>query len=117
MARKKAETRERGRRRRRQPVWLKMCQIGVLALAGLAAFSIGCKIVRPFHLWFDESRETRRMEVRLAELRRSNDELRIKRAYLSSPQGAENEARRLGYVSPGEVTVFVTPPKPKPARK
>jgi cell division protein FtsB len=112
MARKKLSP-ERRRRRRRIPILLKIALIGALTCVAVVAFAIGNKIVRPFHLWFVEKHAVSDMQAQLNDMKHENAELRAKREYLKSPAGAENEARRLGYVAPGEVSLVVEPPKPK----
>ena len=111
MARRRSPSAQRsGRRRRKAPVLLKAFWVSAAVVVMVVAFSVGSKIIRPFRLWFTERQAVNRMEVQLAELTRDNTDLKAKREYLQSPTGAENEARRLGYVNPGEVSVVVQPP-------
>ncbi len=109
---------ERRRRRKKSAILAKLAVIVALSCAALVVFAIGNKIVRPFRLWFVEKQSVNQLQTKLAELKHENIELQAKREYLKSAAGAENEARRLGYVSPGEVAVVIETSKPKaPAQK
>jgi hypothetical protein len=47
------------------------------------------------------------MEAHLNSIQKENSELRVKRKYLQSAQGAETEARKLGFVRPGEISIIM----------
>lgn len=51
--------------------------------------------------------ENARIERRILELRLENQRLRKAVAALNTPQGMEREARRLGYVRPGEIPLVI----------
>ena len=99
-------------RRRRRSVWrrtvwplLKLCAAAALAFVLInAAFSW---MARPIGLLNHEYRETRHIAAQLAALRKENIALERRIKYLESPQGAEQAARKLGYVKPGEITLVM----------
>lgn len=108
MARKRRPAPEGSRRRRRRvPVWLKVFWVAVAVVVALALFAVVRKTLRPVRLCYRERAEMRQQEIRLAELKRENLNMREKRRYLQSPAGAETEARKLGYVRPGEVSILM----------
>jgi hypothetical protein len=100
------------RRRRKTPVVERVFWIGTAVAVALVMFAVCCKIVRPFRLWFTEKQSVGILRVQLAQLKRENGELKIRQEYLRSPIGAQNEARKLGYVNPGETPIVVEPAKP-----
>lgn len=114
MARKESAAARARRRRRKTSVWMKAFLGGTLVLVAVVAFAVGNKIVRPFHLWFSEKQAVNGLEMQLAQINHENEALRLKREYLMSAPGAETEARKLGYVTPGEVPVIMQAPKPAP---
>jgi DNA repair exonuclease SbcCD ATPase subunit len=54
-------------------------------------------------------RENARIERRLLEVQQENQRLRREAQALQTPNGMEREARRLGYLRPGEVPLIVLP--------
>lgn len=108
MARRSRSASERsGKRRRKAPLRLKAFWLVVAAIAALTVFAVLRKTVRPILLCHRERTEVIRLENQLADLRRENRALETRRRYLESPAGAETEARKLGYVRPGEVSVII----------
>lgn len=112
MARKRVYREER-RRRRRMPLWQKAICLGMAGVCLFAVYGVLRKTIRPMLLCWSERTEVRRLEARQENLKRENRDLNAKRIYLQSPQGAETEARKLGYVRPGEVSIVMPDDKPK----
>jgi hypothetical protein len=54
-------------------------------------------------------RENARIERRLLQVQQENQRLRREAQALQTPHGMEREARRLGYLRPGEVPLIVLP--------
>lgn len=81
---------------------------GILAAAIVfCAFAVIRKAIRPIDLLCEGKSEVRRMEAQYAKDKAENAALRRKRRYLLTPSGSEAEARKLGYVRPGEVSVII----------
>lgn len=71
------------------------------------AFSCVKKTVRPFNLYFIEARETKHIDNDIKKLKTENASLRNKANYLKTKEGAETEARQLGWVRKGEIALVV----------
>jgi cell division protein FtsB len=83
----------------------------VLAFAGrFVAFA-----VEPVLATWRTGREIQRLQSELDRDRAVNKQLEQDIAYLQTPAGIEQEARRRGYVLPGEVALSVVAPDPKEA--
>ncbi len=100
------------KRRRRKPAWRRniwplMKLAAVAALTFLAVNTTVSWIAHPIKLLNTEYRETRQLASRLGELKEQNAMLERRIQHLKSPQGAEQVARRLGYVKPGEITLVI----------
>lgn len=99
---------KRANRRKRLNPWL---QLAVLACVGMfgawAIFQIAIKVIHPYRLGFDEARRVAELREKLAKQTARNNELSKQVAYLHSSEGAECEARRLGYHRPGEVVYLL----------
>jgi cell division protein FtsB len=117
MARRRAYQDDEPRRRRRKTLlWHKMVYIGLVAVFGFVVFRVCAKTIRPVILCCSLRNEVRQLDARAKSLTQENEALRLKRKYLMSPQGAETEARKLGFVRPGEVSIILQDEK-TPAKK
>lgn len=83
--------------------------IAVVAFGSLVSVGFLKKAARPFLLYVQESQENRRIEKQIAELRSENSTLRQRITYIKTPPGAEAEARALGWVREGEVSLVIVP--------
>jgi cell division protein FtsB len=80
-----------------------------LVLAGLLMAALGAaliygswKLLHPFLLQRQQSKEIAQLETRVEQLKREHGELKRTVRRLSTPQGRAEELRRLGYVRPKE---------------
>jgi cell division protein FtsB len=76
------------------------------------AFIVLRKTFRPVVLYARDLSEIRQVERELRQVKAENERMRKQKAYLTTSQGAQTEARKLGYVLPGEVSVTVEPSAP-----
>ncbi len=115
-------TRTRGRTviRRRRRRWYARKSFARLLLAILVAAvalwldsSFVSKILRPFRLVSVEKREHARIVGDYQALKKQNAALRRQLHYLQTPEGIAQEARKQGYVKPGEVSIVLPEEKPK----
>jgi cell division protein FtsB len=83
----------------------------VLALLGVA----GAWAIQPFLLAHQETRQIRALQAEVAALEAKNEVLRRRARILNTPRGIEIEARRLGWVRPGEVLIQTSNTPPPPA--
>jgi len=72
-------------------------------------------VLRPIRLVTSEQRERDRVVAEYKSLRKHNEDLRRQLRYLQTPRGIEQEARKLGFVRPGEIALVIPdhPSKPK----
>jgi len=84
--------------------------VTVIALIAIA-FAIGSwfvgKLLRPINLVSNEERERDRVVAEYKALCRENAQLRRQLHDLQTRRGIEREARKLGFVMPGETAVVV----------
>ena len=80
---------------------------GVIAVSIFLAVCLVLKAVKPYQ-------EASRQRVQLAEIKRQsaaiavqNTQLERRIAYLKTPDGVASEARRMGYLKPGEFPIVV----------
>lgn len=83
----------------------------MLVLLGLA----GAWAIQPFILAHQETRQIRALQAEVAALEAKNEALRRRARILNTPKGIEVEARRLGWVRPGEVLIQTSNTPPPPA--
>lgn len=112
MAQKKQLAPRERRRRRRLTVWQKAVWCVLTVAIAFGTFAVIRKAVRPIDLLCEGKSEVRRMEAQYAKDKAENTALHKKRRYLLTPSGSEAEARKLGYVRPGEVSVVIEDKKP-----
>lgn len=83
-----------------------------VAVLGLWIISTSSKkVARPFNLYISEASENQRIEQQISELKAENEAMRRRIDYLKTPAGSESEARALGWVREGEVSLVVIPPE------
>jgi len=117
VARRRVSEPDERRRRRRTPVWRKaLCMVLVGAVA-VVVFAVVRKTLRPVLLCWRERVEVKRSEARLDSVKRDIRALEEKRRYLKSGPGAEAEARKVGYVRPGEVSILFEDESGSPKEK
>jgi len=81
--------------------------IAVVAVSlAIGTWLVG-KVLRPIRLVSNEQRERDRVVADYKALAKENQELRRQLRYLQTSRGIEREARRHGFVMPGETTVVV----------
>jgi len=88
----------------------------VLALASAAAVicivgTVVSKAARPYLISHAESKEISEINRQIAEANAENRALKKEIAYLSTPEGKEAEARKLGWVKAGEVAIVIERPQ------
>ena len=98
--------RRRPRRRWRIGRWLWRVA-GVAAVAGLAVLVVS-KAAQPYAMRHRQKLETLRLNQALAQAREQNTALKHQIQLLQSGAGMELEARRLGYIQPGEVPLQIS---------
>ena len=104
------------RRRPKRSVWRKtlwpMLKLSLVALVAIVmGVMVGNKILRPFKLYSRESRETGQLASQLTTLKKQNTVLERQIAFLRTPRGSAEAARKLGWVKPGEITLVLPPEK------
>lgn len=122
MNREYAELTKRGRRRRQKQrlrerrlqalrYTLQLAVSAATIIAGMyVLFVVGEKAIRPYWLGHTVGREVSALRVRLARQNAQNEALRQEARFLASPEGAERDARRMGYCLPGEQVYLLAPP-------
>jgi cell division protein FtsB len=106
----KSPPRPRKRRRRfvwRKTVWPLVKLTTVAALAFFVVSAVVSWVAHPIKLLNSEYRETQRLACQLGDLKEQNAVLDRRIKHLKSAQGAEQVARKLGYVKPGEITLVI----------
>lgn len=99
-------------KRRRRPAariplkpWI--IRIAVVAAALVIGSSVFGKIIHPIKLVRNERRENARIISSYNSLKKQNADLRRRLAYLKTPEGIAQEARKQGFVKPGEVSLVI----------
>lgn len=91
----------------RKTIW-PLIQLGALAtVVVLAAYFGVSRISRPIGLLSNEQQEAKRVSTQLAAIKEDSSNIERRLKHLNSPSGAEQSARRLGYVKPGEITLVI----------
>lgn len=111
----------RGARRRGRGGTTRLWQLGKRILLYLAAAAalvwLTCAALRPYLLDRDEVAEIRRLSAEVAAAEAENEALRRRIGVLRTPKGVEVEARRHGWVQPGEVLIQTSETPPPPPAK
>jgi len=74
-------------------------------------YLIAMKASRPFIISYAESKEITDIKRQNAAAEAENKKLKEDRAYLQTAQGKEAEARKLGFVKEGEISLIVEHPE------
>lgn len=74
---------------------------------GLMAVRLAIKVIHPYQEAGTQTTQLRGTRAQVALLDRQNADLRHEIAYLRTPGGMVSEARRNGYVRPGEIPFVV----------
>jgi cell division protein FtsB len=64
-------------------------------------------LIRPVLLYRVEAAEISKVDKELKQLKAENEKLRAQTQYLRTAKGAQTEARKLGFVYPGEVSIVI----------
>jgi len=83
-------------------IWVAMAAMVVVVTYGVLR-----KTLRPVLLCWRERAEVHKLDDQLKRAEREHRALLERRRYLRSPEGAEIEARKLGYVRPGEISIMI----------
>ncbi len=100
------------KRRTKRSLWRKtiwpLIKLMVFSAVIIAIWVIiANKVTRPFKLYNAEYQETQKLALQLDELRKENAMLERRIKYLQSSRGAAQEARKLGWVKPGEIALIL----------
>ncbi|MHB0911926.1 MAG: FtsB family cell division protein [Armatimonadota bacterium] len=79
----------------------------------LCAYMVIAKIAHPYLISYSESKDIVQVRKEIAEARAENSTLKRDMDFLKTPQGREAEARKLGWVKPGEIALVVERPEPE----
>jgi hypothetical protein len=98
------------KRKKRRHVGQRVARTLGLILALVVVGLVMRKVARPFVLCYTEARSVNEVERDLRRMESDNRYLRHQRAYLASREGARAEARKLGWVMPGERNLVIENP-------
>ena len=84
-----------------------LARIVVVAVALAIGTWLVCKVLRPIRLFSNEQREKDRIVAEYKSLRRQNDDLRRQLIFIRTSQGIAQEARKHGFVKPGEISLVI----------
>ncbi len=84
------------------------CIIGII---GVAVFLIISKLSRPYMIGYSESKEIIETKQQISNAESENKSMHSDIQYLQTDRGKEAEARRLGWVKPGEIAIVVEQPR------
>ena len=101
----------RVRRKSRVRIFLMLICISLAAFIVRAAVM---KAARPYVISYTESKERADIQRQIAQANAEKNALKRDIAYLGTPKGKEEEARKLGWVKQGEVAVVVPDTGPSP---
>ena len=80
----------------------------IVSIAVVVGAGLGYRVLRPFQLVNREQRERQQTISEYESLRRQNDDLRRQLRYLQTKEGVAQEARKHGFVKPGERSLVIT---------
>ena len=86
-----------------------------LVIFFISTFTAG--FIKPYLITYNESREIAKIKKQIAEAKAENARLKRELAYLKTPLGKEVEARKQGWVRPGEIAVILESPSSSTIRK
>lgn len=87
-----------------------LTKIVVVAVALALGTGLVCRVLRPVRLVGNEQREKDKIVAEYKSLRNQNDDLRRQLRYLQTKDGVAQEARKHGFVKPGEISLVITEP-------
>ena len=99
-----------GKRRQGRVNWI------ALGLVAIMIFCIGAILWnsrRPWQLWVAERQRAAALRAEVAQIERENREMEARIRQLDSPAGLETEARRQGWVKPGEQIISLPESRPE----
>lgn len=91
------------------PLFAKFAVVAVALVVGTAIMG---KVMRPIRLVSNEQRQKNHIVAEYKSLRAQNENLRRQLHYLQTPEGIVREARKHGFVKPGEVSLVITDSEP-----
>ena len=81
--------------------------VGVVVVTVFVAIGLVAKAVRPYNEAGVQNRQLADTRLETDALDRENAELARRIAYLKTPEGVASEARKMGYLRPGEIPLVV----------
>lgn len=98
-----------GRRPRRiLGLWARLTLLAIfIGVLGLAIFGLVTKAIRPYREAGAQKGQMSITRRQIADIDRQNDALRRRIAYLQTDAGKTTEARKMGYVKPGEIPIVI----------
>ena len=81
--------------------------VGVIVVTVFVAVGLVAKATRPYHEAGDQNRQLAEVRSESEALDRENADLARRIAYLKTPDGVASEARKMGYLRPGEIPLMV----------
>jgi cell division protein FtsL len=93
--------------------------VGIVLAAALVTFAgrIAAFAMQPVMATWQTGQDIRDLEATVRKETSVNEQLKRDIAYLSTQSGIEQEARRRGWVKPGEVALAIVRPDAEPAQK
>ena len=106
---RRARTRPRPKRPRRIPgMWARVILlVGVIAVSVFFAVCLVLKAVKPYQEASRQRVQLAATEAQSAAIAAQNTQLERRIAYLKTSDGVASEARRMGYLKPGEYPIVV----------
>jgi hypothetical protein len=104
------DRRKSGKTRQPRHLGRKVARLfGLLVLLLMVGLALR-KVARPIVLCYTEARGVSEIKSDLTRVQKENKDLRRQRIYLGGNQGAQAEARKLGWVAPGERSLVLEAP-------
>lgn len=99
-------------RRRKRPLLkrasvAKLNRVLIVVLAVALGTGLVCRVLRPVRLVTKEQRERARIVAEYNRLHKQNEVLRRQLSYLQTKEGIAQEARKHGFVKPGEISLVI----------
>lgn len=98
----------------RKPRLARFCQgfgaVACIAVLLLCSYLVAAKASKPFIVSYSESKDIAVLKRESVAVAAENKRLREQRDYLLTARGKEAEARKLGWVKDGEVSIVVEKP-------
>ena len=101
-------TRRRKRSYARRVLLPLLAKLTVVAVALVLGTALVGKVLRPIRLVNNEQRQKDRIVAEYKALRAQNEGLRRQLRFLQTPDGVAREARKHGFVKPGEISLVIT---------